>query len=102
MSIVQLSARAEKLRDVLTAFVEDECIPAEAEYRRELGTGAQRWQTVPQVMERLKARAQELGLWNLFLTREYAEGGGLTNYEYAVLCEIMGRSPAIAPEACNC
>ncbi|KAJ2711184.1 hypothetical protein H4S00_006140, partial [Coemansia sp. D1744] len=90
------------LLKVLTAFVEDECIPAEAEYRRDLGEGAQRWKAVPQVMERLKERARTLGLWNLFLTKEYAEGAGLSNYEYAVLCEIMGRSPAIAPEACNC
>ncbi|KAJ2482906.1 hypothetical protein IWW56_000748 [Coemansia sp. RSA 2131] len=102
MSVIQLSPRAEKFHKVLTAFVEDECIPAEAEYRRDLGEGAQRWKTVPQVMERLKERARALGLWNLFLTKEYAEGAGLSNYEYAVLCEIMGRSPAIAPEACNC
>ncbi|KAJ2799083.1 hypothetical protein H4R20_004571 [Coemansia guatemalensis] len=102
MSVVQLSPRAQKLHDDLTAFVEDECIPAEAEYQRELGEGAQRWKTVPQVIERLKARARALGLWNLFLPKEYAEGAGLSNYEYAVLCEVMGRSPAIAPEACNC
>ncbi|KAJ2816527.1 hypothetical protein IWW50_006470, partial [Coemansia erecta] len=78
------------------------CIPAEAEYRRDLGTGAERWTHVPPVMERLKKRAQALGLWNLFLTKEHREGAGLTNYEYAVLCEAMGRSPVIAPEACNC
>ncbi|KAJ1727518.1 hypothetical protein LPJ61_004525 [Coemansia biformis] len=102
MSVVQLSPRVQQLHEALAAFVEDECIPAEAEYRRELGEGAQRWTTAPQTMERLKVRARALGLWNLFLTREYAEGAGLTNYEYAVLCEVMGRSPAIAPEACNC
>ncbi|KAJ2161238.1 hypothetical protein GGF46_001666 [Coemansia sp. RSA 552] len=102
MSVVQLSPRAQALYDSLTTFVQNECVPVEAEYRQELGEGAQRWKTVPQVMERLKARARELGLWNLFLPKEYAEGGGLSNYEYAVLCEVMGRSPAIAPEACNC
>ncbi|KAJ2081121.1 hypothetical protein H4R24_002592 [Coemansia sp. RSA 988] len=102
MSVVQLSPRVQKLHDDLTVFVEEECIPAEAEYRGELGEGAQRWKTVPRVIERLKARARSLGLWNLFLPKEYAEGAGLSNYEYAVLCEIMGRSPAIAPEACNC
>ncbi|KAJ2785827.1 hypothetical protein GGI15_001774 [Coemansia interrupta] len=102
MSLVQLSPRVQELQRRLTEFVENECIPAEAEYQKALGTGEQRWKTVPPVMDRLKTRARELGLWNLFLTREYKEGAGLTNYEYAVLCEIMGRSPAIAPEACNC
>ncbi|KAJ2542165.1 hypothetical protein EV175_006080, partial [Coemansia sp. RSA 1933] len=102
MSVVQLSPRVEELRRVLTEFVENECVPAEEEYNKALGSGAQRWASVPAVMERLKGRAQELGLWNLFLPKEYAEGAGLSNYEYATLCEIMGRSPAIAPEACNC
>ncbi|KAJ2233468.1 hypothetical protein H4R99_008206 [Coemansia sp. RSA 1722] len=102
MSLVQLSPRVQELQRRLTEFVENECIPAEAEYQKALGEGAQRWKTVPPVMERLKARARSLGLWNLFLTKEYKDGAGLTNYEYAVLCEIMGRSPAIAPEACNC
>ncbi|KAJ2514709.1 hypothetical protein H4217_005604 [Coemansia sp. RSA 1939] len=102
MSVVQLSPRVEELKRVLADFVENECIPAEKEYREALGTGAQRWKTVPPVMEKLKARARELGLWNLFLPKEYPEGAGLTNYEYAILCEIMGRSHMIAPEACNC
>ncbi|KAJ1962951.1 hypothetical protein GGI12_002343 [Dipsacomyces acuminosporus] len=102
MSLVKLSPRVEELKKVLTKFVEEECIPAEEQYRKELGEGAKRWQTVPAVMEKLKTRARSLGLWNLFLTREYKEGAGLTNYEYAILCEIMGRSPSIAPEACNC
>ncbi|KAJ2071959.1 hypothetical protein IW146_007712 [Coemansia sp. RSA 922] len=102
MSLVQLSPRVEELKQLLTDFVYNECIPAESEYRKALGEGAQRWQTVPLVMERLKKRARALGLWNLFLTKEYKEGAGLTNYEYAVLCEIMGHSPNIAPEACNC
>ncbi|KAJ2002891.1 hypothetical protein GGI04_003165 [Coemansia thaxteri] len=102
MSLVQLSPRVEELRRLLTDFVQSECIPAEAEYQQALGSGPQRWQAVPAVMERLKRRARKLGLWNLFLTKEYREGAGLTNYEYAVLCEIMGHSPNIAPEACNC
>ncbi|KAJ1886788.1 hypothetical protein LPJ81_006637 [Coemansia sp. IMI 209127] len=102
MSLVQLSPRVEELKRVLEAFVESECIPAEEEYRKALGSGAQRWKRVPPVIEKLKVRARELGLWNLFLPKEYKEGAGLSNYEYAILCEIMGRSPVIAPEACNC
>ena len=43
-------------------------------------------------METLKDRAKALGLWNLFLPNYYPEGPGLTNFEYGVLCEIMGRT----------
>ena len=61
---------------------------------------------VPPIVEELKRRAQSLGLWNLFLTphplRPAALCSALTNLDYAVLCEIMGRSPLLAPEACNC
>lgn len=50
----------------------------------------------------LKIKAQELGLWNIFLPAEYEESPGLSNLEYASLCEIMGRAAGLAPEACNC
>jgi acyl-CoA dehydrogenase len=53
-------------------------------------------------MEELKAKAKSLGLWNLFLNKSYPEGPGLTNLEYATLCEITGRCPRVAPEALNC
>ena len=58
-----------------------------------------RWQPVP-LLDELKAKARAQGLWNLFLP-ESQYGAGLTNLEYAPLCEIMGRSPW-APEAFNC
>ncbi|KAJ1937707.1 hypothetical protein GGF37_005093 [Kickxella alabastrina] len=102
MSVVQLSPRVQELQRRLTDFVENECIPAESEYQKELNQGSDRWKAVPPTMGKLKSRARELGLWNLFLTKEYKEGAGLSNYEYAILCEIMGRSPMLAPEACNC
>lgn len=59
------------------------------------------WQVVPPVIEELKAKARSLGLWNLFLGRDYPEGAGLTNLEYALIAEISGRS-SLAPEAMNC
>ena len=71
----------------------------EATFRDQLDSQADRW-TVPPIMDELKAKARERGLWNLFLP-ESERGAGLTNLEYAPLCEIMGRSP-IAPETFNC
>jgi alkylation response protein AidB-like acyl-CoA dehydrogenase len=72
--------------------------PNELEYKRQINEG-DRWSPV-QIVEELKSKAREQGLWNLFLPdSEY--GAGLTNYEYAPLCEIMGRSP-MAPEVFNC
>src|SRR5207253_4843190 len=60
---------------------------------------AERWQTPP-FIEEMKARAGAAGLWNLFLP-DSEHGAGLTNLEYAPLCEIMGWSP-MAPEIFNC
>ena len=73
--------------------------PSEAIYQSELDTSKGSWQS-PLVMEELKSEARKQNLWNLFLP-ESKLGGGLTNLEYAPLCEIMGRS-LIAPEAFNC
>jgi acyl-CoA dehydrogenase len=86
------------VRDRLLAFMEQHVYPSEAVYYREQAEGG-RWNTPP-VMEELKAEARKQGLWNLFLPR-HADGSGLSNVEYAPLCEILGRSP-IGPEACNC
>ena len=73
--------------------------PSEAIYQSQLDTSKGSWQS-PLVMEELKSEARKQNLWNLFLP-ESKLGGGLTNLEYAPLCEIMGRS-LIAPEAFNC
>src|SRR6266542_1757240 len=85
----------EQLTDFMTKYI----YPNERVFHDQLNAGPTRWQ-IPPIMEELKATARERGLWNLFLP-ESEHGAGLTNLEYAPLCEIMGRSP-IAPEAFNC
>ena len=92
------SARVRELQDRVQAFMEAEITPAEPRFHAEVASG-DRWQPTA-VMERLKAKARAAGLWNLFLP-ESELGAGLTNLEYAPICEILGRS-VIAPEALNC
>ncbi|PWO00601.1 acyl-CoA dehydrogenase [Tilletiopsis washingtonensis] len=88
----------------LVRFVQDECMPAEELYHAQVEKGAKRWQVIPPVIEDLKRRAKQLGLWNLFLSkRHYPEWGtDLTNLEYGVMAEVMGRAGHFASEACNC
>ncbi len=83
----------------LQAFMKDVVEPGERAYWEQHATFADRW-TIPPAMEAMKAKAREAGLWNLFLP-ESELGAGLTNRQYAPLCEIMGRS-TIAPEVFNC
>ena len=78
--------------------MEEHVYPNEAKYQEHCD-GPDRWQPVP-VIEELKPKARAAGLWNLFLPAS-EHGAGLTNLEYAPLCEIMGRSP-IGPEVFNC
>ncbi len=92
------SDRTREYMDHLSAFMDEHVFPAEAIYDEEVSKGDP-WQPT-EVMERLKDKAKELGLWNLFLP-DTDHGPGLSNLEYAPLAEIMGRSP-IASEACNC
>jgi acyl-CoA dehydrogenase len=93
------SEKVKRLTAQLQAFMEREVYPAEAVYERQLAAAADRWQPPP-VLEELKKKARAAGLWNLFLP-DPELGAGLSNLEYAPLCEIMGRSP-IAPEVFNC
>jgi len=96
----EFDARTQQLRAELEQFMAEHVYPAEAVFAEQVDGAADPW-APPPVIEQLKAAARERGLWNLFLPdREY--GAGLTNLQYAPLAEIMGRSPALAPEACNC
>jgi len=97
--VIEFSQRSLGLQDRLHRFMLDHVYPAEQVYHDQLQAGASRW-TSPAIMGELKARARKAGLWNLFLP-ESESGAGLTNLDYAPLCEIMGRS-TIGPEVFNC
>jgi len=96
--MIEMSQRSAELHDSLTAFMDAHIFPNERAIADEISTG-DRWQP-SEIMEELKAKARDIGLWNLFLP-ESDLGAGLTNFEYAPLCEVMGRSP-YAPEIFNC
>lgn len=97
--IFEPSDRVRELKSALEAFMEEHVYPNESLYDDQINEGESRWVEIP-ILEELKAKAKEAGLWNLFLP-ESDRGAGLTNLEYAPLCEVMGRSP-IAPEVFNC
>ncbi|TRZ98777.1 MAG: acyl-CoA dehydrogenase [Rhodocyclaceae bacterium] len=96
------SPKVKDLQKRVNAFMDQHIYPNEDVFHNEVETNRARgnpW--VPTViMEQLKDKARAAGLWNLFLPQS-ERGAGLTNLEYAPLCEIMGRSH-IAPEAFNC
>jgi acyl-CoA dehydrogenase len=96
------SERTQELQARLNAFMEASIYPNEAKFEAEVAENRRKGNAwVPtQIIEELKEKARAQGLWNLFLP-EAEYGAGLTNLEYAPLCEIMGRSP-IAPEVFNC
>ncbi|MFT6764908.1 MAG: acyl-CoA dehydrogenase, partial [Candidatus Aldehydirespiratoraceae bacterium] len=92
------NTRTQELRERLEQFMDEHIYPNEGRYFQEsaeLGP----WAVWP-VVEELKPLAREAGLWNLFLP-DSEHGPGLTNLEYAPLCEVMGRSH-LAPEVFNC
>ncbi|MED3981822.1 acyl-CoA dehydrogenase [Priestia megaterium] len=94
------SDKVVKLQKELNSFMEEHIYPNERLYEQQLNEQPSRWSAVPPIMEELKEKAKQAGLWNLFLP-ESEYGAGLTNVDYAPLCEIMGRS-IIGPEAFNC
>jgi len=85
--------------DKLHKFMDAHVLPVEADYYRQHEGLEDRWDTPP-LMNELKAKAKEAGLWNLFLPHS-DRGPGFTNLEYAPLCEVMGRV-GFAPEVFNC
>lgn len=94
----RLSTRVETLRQHVSGFMEQHVYPNERRFYDEaerLGP----WAVYP-VVEELKPKAKAAGLWNLFLPAS-DHGAGLTNLEYAPICEVMGRSH-LAPEVFNC
>ncbi|MGA2019416.1 MAG: acyl-CoA dehydrogenase family protein, partial [Candidatus Sulfotelmatobacter sp.] len=95
------SPRAQSYVQRLSAFMQEQVLPAEPEYCAQLQNVCD-WRSwkQPPVMETLKAKARAAGLWNLFLP-DGKYGAGLSNVEYAPLAEITGRS-LIAPEVFNC
>jgi acyl-CoA dehydrogenase len=96
--LFEFPARVRDLESRLRAFMDEYIYPNERLYHEQIATN-NRWKPTP-IIEELKRKARAAGLWNLFLPdNEY--GAGLTNFEYAPLCEIMGRSP-FAPEVFNC
>jgi len=100
----EFSPRCQDLRTRLLAFMDEHIYPNEARYLAEVEANRQAGRMFKplDLIEELKPKAQALGLWNLFLPRsERAPNGGLSNLDYAPLCEIMGRTPWSA-EVFNC
>lgn len=93
------SAKTRDLMGRLEAFMDEHIYPNEEAVGEQVDAGPTRWKPIP-LIEELKPKAKAAGLWNLFLP-ESEYGAGLTNLEYAPLCEIMGRS-FFASEVFNC
>ena len=96
--MIEKSQRSTDLHEQLSEFMDKHIYPSEPLIKKEIADG-DRWQP-SKIVEGLKSKAREANLWNLFLP-ESELGAGLSNFEYAPLCEVMGRSP-YAPEVFNC
>jgi len=95
----EFSARSRDYQERVQQFMDRHVYPAEDTYARQVDEG-DRWGGVPPVLEELKAKARAEGLWNMFMHDE-RYGPGLSNFEFAPVMEILGRSP-MAPEVFNC
>lgn len=99
----EFSDRCNEYRAELLAFMNEHIYPAEGVYAAQMAeSGNPNFH--PPILEELKTEARKRGLWNLFHPHKDEAWGspGLSNLDYAPLAEIMGRSPVLAPEACNC
>ena len=94
----EYTQKVKDLQNRLNAFMDEHIYPNEERFFRETEEVGP-WKVAP-VLEEVKVKGKAAGLWNLFLPHS-EHGAGLTNLEYAPLCEIMGRS-LLAPEAFNC
>ncbi len=92
------SEAAQRHHEAMLAFMREEVLPAEPVYERQREEAGSADTSAPPVIEELKAKARERGLWNLFLPSE----SGLTQLEYATIAELSGWSMELAPEAINC
>ncbi|CAJ0939947.1 unnamed protein product, partial [Mesorhabditis belari] len=103
LTIDSLSPKARKLHAIVTKIVHEDVIPLEAELG-EFYLGSNPWRRHPK-LEAIKEKTKKLGAWNLFIPEhidpEAKYGAGLTNVEYAHICEVMGLS-IYAPEVFNC
>ena len=100
----EYSPRCNELREKLLKFMDEHIYPNEHAYKNEVDSNGKdkgnRW--IPtKIIEELKPKAREQGLWNLFLPKSTRAPEGLSNTDYAPLCEIMGRI-SWAPEVFNC
>lgn len=95
------SEKVKELTEKLTQFMETNIYPIEQDYHSLVMNNSNKWET-PSLMHELKEKARQQGLWNVFLPKEYLPyGAGLSNLEYAPLCEIMGRV-LFSSEVFNC
>ena len=98
----EFSDRTKALQEKLNKFMDEVIYPAETVYEEQMEKAKDRWQ-LPPVMEEVKAEAKKRGLWNMFLPADRESGDthgtmGLSNLEYAPLCEILGRSSIASEE----
>src|ERR671923_300693 len=97
----EVTPRVEELRDRIRGFMDEHVYPVELEAMVALDAEVGPGTPYPEILVEIRTRAREEGLWNLFMPDD-RYGTGLGNWEYGVLCEEMGRSPALAPMAFNC
>jgi acyl-CoA dehydrogenase len=99
----EFSEKSQDLQARLSAFMDDHIYPNEHVYARQLDSAKSRYAPIP-LMDELKQKARADGLWNLFVPpahAEFSEFGGLSNFDYAPLAELMGRV-LWCPEVFNC